>query len=222
VAAVKVTRGASTFEVVDDPQTASWGFWQNHFATGKWESFTLQTIDAFTGPDTTYVDIGAWVGPTVLWAARNGGKVVAVEPDPIARSALHTNAALNCDNVTIIPAALSATTGTATLTTRGTWGDSMSTLQPGDGESIEVDTISPADLFAGLENVSLVKIDIEGGEAVAFPAAANLLHDLGCPIILSLHLDWIDDPEPLLAVMDNFDQAILDDSQHAFRTVLLR
>ena len=74
-----VTRGAAVFEVVDDPQTASWGFWQDHFATGRWEPFTLQTIDAFVGPSSTYVDIGSWVGPTVLWAARNAGQVVAVD-----------------------------------------------------------------------------------------------------------------------------------------------
>jgi hypothetical protein len=67
----------TTFWVNDCPQTANHRFWQDYFASGTWEAFTLDTIDTYVTPDSTYVDIGAWVGPTVLWAARRGGRVVA-------------------------------------------------------------------------------------------------------------------------------------------------
>ncbi len=218
-----ITRGDTAFWVVDDPQTANHRFWQDYFVAGTWETFTLDTIDAYVEPDTTYVDIGAWVGPTVLWAARLGGKVVAVEPDPVARETLESNIYLNDydDRVTIIPAALSVESGISRLTSRCEWGDSMSRLGDGD-RSIEVITRSADDLFRYLTDVSLVKIDIEGGEGVAFPAAAERLHDLNCPILLSLHLDWIDDPRPLLAAIDTFDVTVLDNTVPAFRTLLLR
>jgi FkbM family methyltransferase len=212
----------TTFWVNDCPQTANHRFWQDYFASGTWEAFTLDTIDTYVTPDSTYVDIGAWVGPTVLWAARRGGRVVAVEPDPVARDTLTSNVYLNDydDRVTVVPAAFSYETGTARLVPRNELGDSMSRLGVGD-RSIEVDTISADDLFGGLTNVSLVKIDIEGGEGVSFPAAADRLHALDCPILLSLHLDWIEHPTALLAAIDTFDVTVLDNTVPAFRTLLL-
>lgn len=214
-----VTRGDVSFDVVDDPQTAAWRFWEDQFATGEWEPFTLDAIDQHLSGGV-YVDVGAWVGPTVLWAARHGGHVVAVEPDPVARAVLTENVTRNGADVQILPCAVAVERGRATL--HGIeWGDSQSSLLAVATATVEVDTLTFAEILPS-GPVDLVKIDIEGAEADVFPAATDLLHDLGCPVLLSLHLDWITDPDPLLDAIDGWDSTIIDDTNPAFRTLLLR
>ena len=46
-------------------------------------------------PDSTYVDIGAWIGPTVLYGGQIAARCITAEPDPTAREALEANLDLN-------------------------------------------------------------------------------------------------------------------------------
>jgi len=41
------------------------------------------------------MDVGSWIGPTVLLAARHSARVVAYEPDPIALTELRSNITIN-------------------------------------------------------------------------------------------------------------------------------
>lgn len=223
---MRVERGGESFDVVDDPHTRSWRFWEDHFAAGAWEPATLASFDEFLTPETTLVDVGSWVGPTVLWGSRRAGWVVAVEPDPVAVRVLRGNVAANCSNVSVVEAAVSADPGTVDLFPGSVpgvpaeFGNSMSTLR-GHGAGVAVEAVTFAELLGDAQSVGLVKIDIEGGEADVFPANTDLLRSLDCPIILALHLDWIDDPGPLLAAVDTFEATTLDDHP-TFPTLLLR
>ena len=69
-------------------------FWRKA-AAGKWEPETFAVLNAHLGPDRDYLDIGAWIGPTVLYGARKARRVVALEPDPVAFRALSWNIELN-------------------------------------------------------------------------------------------------------------------------------
>jgi FkbM family methyltransferase len=224
---MKVERGGEVFEVMDDPQTALWRFWQDHFSPGTWESETLAAFDKFLEPGHTMIDIGAWVGPTVLWASRRCAQVVAVEPDPTACAVLRENLRLNAMvGVSVIEAAAVAEIpagGEVSLRTQGAFGDSMSTLIPGPGESVIVGTITVPEILApakAVGTIGLVKIDIEGGEAALFPPNADLLRSLNCPIVLGLHLPWITNPSDLLASVGTFKITVLDDHP-TFPTLLL-
>src|SRR5665213_1018480 len=100
-----VTRRGVTWDV-DGPDD----FWSTLWLDG-WEDFTLDTVDRFAREDATLIDIGAWVGPVSLWAARRG-PVLAVDPDPIALDYLRGNVAKNArENVEVAPYALSTVTG---------------------------------------------------------------------------------------------------------------
>jgi FkbM family methyltransferase len=183
-----VTRGADRFEVNDTPGV-DWGFW-DQFADGRWEPHTFAVMDRYLTPTSTYVDIGAWVGPTVLYAARRCARVVAVEPDPVACADLLSNLAANgVENVDIVAGAVAATTGTTRLHARGGWGSSMSSIV-GTGDSIEVYGICWADLIADLRDVALVKVDIEGGETVVLPDVASWCVETATPLVASLHEPW--------------------------------
>ena len=71
-------------------------FWEK-FAQGIWEPVTVRVIDTLLAPGSTHIDVGAWVGPTVLLAATKAKRVLAFEPDPVAYAELEKDVALNPD-----------------------------------------------------------------------------------------------------------------------------
>lgn len=58
-------------------------FWRRA-GRGDWEPETFAVLDAHLRGDADYLDIGAWIGPTVLYAARKARHVWCFEPDPTA------------------------------------------------------------------------------------------------------------------------------------------
>src|SRR5262245_62069367 len=66
------------------------GYW-DRVAAGDWEPQTLRAIRRFLVPGTDCIDIGAWIGPTVLYEACIAGRVHAFEPDPVAYAELAAN-----------------------------------------------------------------------------------------------------------------------------------
>lgn len=169
-----------------------WLHYWDEVERGEWEADTFETLDRYLTPDTSFVDIGAWVGPLTMYAARKCRWVYAVEPDPAARDVLGTNLLLNkMKNVTLERRALSNTAAAATLGNRHEFGDSESSLNwPG---GLIVQTVRLEDWWneVGIADASLVKIDIEGGEGYVLPDAAEFLKSLRIPIHLSLHGQWV-------------------------------
>jgi len=114
-----------------EPRVAPRSFWSDfwdRFDRGLWEPQTLRKLCALTEGDL-FVDIGAWIGPTALTAAVNGARVLAFEPDPVARQELEDNVKANPGvNVTVYPIALSDREGVFRLTAHDWLGDSMSSL----------------------------------------------------------------------------------------------
>jgi FkbM family methyltransferase len=216
---VIVTRGGCTFDVVDDPQSSSWGFW-GKFEDGSWEPETLAAFDRLLDPSMSMLDVGSWIGPTVLWAARLAGSVVAVEPDGVARQVLTENVARNCPNVEIVASALAAERGEVLLGRQGAWGNSMSTTRGG-----EDGVIVPALPLAALvpDGCGLIKIDVEGAEATLIGDGFALLHELGVPVVLSLHGPWVTPHEQseLAREISDFTVETLDTTDPAFPTLLL-
>ncbi len=60
-----------------------------------WEPATFEAFHKLITPDTTVIDIGAWIGPTVLFAAHLAKRVIAVECDPHAMFELSQNVLQN-------------------------------------------------------------------------------------------------------------------------------
>ena len=70
------------------------GFWRLA-AKGVWEPHTFRILAKFLHPDSVYLDLGAWIGPTVIYAARKCAQVICFEPDMIAYQYLIWNIELN-------------------------------------------------------------------------------------------------------------------------------
>lgn len=156
-------------------------FWER-FASGAWEPETLALLAERTGPGVQFLDIGAWIGPTSLFAAACGAEVVAVEADPVALVWLRRNLALNpalAARVRVFDRVLTAEGGAARFgTNRGRGGNSMSsTLHAEMATEWTLPAATPAELaaFAGPAARRFVKLDIEGGEYAVAPALGPVL-----------------------------------------------
>jgi len=108
---------------------------------GVWEESTFRFIDALTSERTTFVDVGAWIGPITLYASRQANRVIALEPDPVALLELKDNVAANVGNVDVWGAAVSSEAGTMNVYAPGEFGAS-STSSFGGGKSTLVKTVT--------------------------------------------------------------------------------
>lgn len=183
---MKVNKNGREYEVTDGYE---W-FW-NAFANGTWELNTFKIFDKFLDPERNFVDIGAWIGPTVLYASQKAKKVFAFEPDQVAFRNLYQNIHLNCaNNVVAYPLAVSNEWKNLHFGAKTVLGDSMSSeLWAGQGYA-DVPAISLESVLN--LNPNFIKIDIEGGEKFLFdsPSLKYALLEVKPTIHLSLHTPW--------------------------------
>lgn len=171
-------------------------FWRRT-SQGRWEPETFAVLDAHLEAARDYLDIGAWIGPTVLYAARKARHVWAFEPDATAFRHLAWNIELNgLTNVSALPVALSDRTGVAQMASfGGEAGDSMtSLLNAGAAGGTDVVTLDWASFSgdADLSAVSLVKMDVEGAEFDLLPALLPWLRAQRPALYLSTHAPYLD------------------------------
>jgi FkbM family methyltransferase len=175
-----------------------WADFWSHYATGEWEPEVSELVRDLVKPGHTFIDVGAWCGPHALLAASLDARVIALEPDPIAAQSLRWNVEVNSftDQVTVVPAALVNESGPVYLAAEGSYGSSASRVA---FEGIVVPGLTlPALLgFYGVEpgDVSLLKMDIEGGEFDLWLTLGPQLAERGIPACVAIHgedlpCDW--------------------------------
>ncbi|NOD91906.1 FkbM family methyltransferase [Ruegeria sp. HKCCD4884] len=173
-------------------------FWRKA-STGAWEPETFAVLDQFLSQDRDYLDIGAWIGPTVLYGARKARHVWCFEPDPTAYRHLAWNLDLNdVHNVSAFGVALSDQFGVARMASvRGEPGDSTSSLLHDGAHGSDALTIAWHQFASinDLSGVSLVKMDIEGAEFFVLPTLAAWLREHRPALFLSLHAPLLPEAE---------------------------
>ena len=174
-------------------------FWAR-VESGRWEPETYDLFDELITPDSLFLDIGAWIGSTALYAAQKAANAVAFEPDPIAFSSLSANAVLNEDAIwsrrlQLVNKAVNADGSVIQIGSRGQGGDSMSSALFADGEvAWTVDGVSLQDVItehAAPNQPIVLKIDIEGGEYQLIPHIAPILAQPNVRMVLSLHPQFL-------------------------------
>ena len=133
----------------------------------------LRHLDDFCPQHGTALDIGAWYGPWSRALARRVDNVVAFEPNPAVASVLSRTVPAN---VRVVPAAATDHAGSAQLwvpaTGMGTEG--VASLQPlADAQPVQVRSTTVDAL--GLNDVTMVKIDVEGAELATLHGAESTL-----------------------------------------------
>jgi FkbM family methyltransferase len=128
----------------------------------EWEQPVVEAFAGAIRPGDVVYDIGAWIGPYTLLASQltgPTGRVLSFEPDPVARTQLERNLAVNgAQNVKVFPIALSDRTGSARISGGG------SEAVVGETGDTEVQTMTLPDFIAREGQPDVVKVDIEGGE----------------------------------------------------------
>lgn len=170
-------------------------FWKE-VEEGKWEPETFDVLRHYCTPDSTFIDIGAWNGVCSIYAALLGCKVIAAEPDAEALKYLHKNIELNGVEVTVHPVCVSDTTGTVRLKTQyeNGFGNSMSSILDRNSvaDSVEVPSVTLEEFLSGINNIGLIKIDVEGAEVKILKQSKEYLSRHRHTVYVSLHPFWFD------------------------------
>jgi FkbM family methyltransferase len=172
-----VTVGRRRFHVTDS--ACHRAFW-DRLAQGHWEPQTFAVFDRFLSGSHSYLDVGAWIGPTILYGAQRAHVGYAIEPDPVARHELELNLALNpkiATRVVVSGLCVASQSGPVELHAGGMYassgsrfGDSMTSLLPAaDGGAAAVlaaDGITLEEFSERYEvrDCNFIKMDVEGAE----------------------------------------------------------
>jgi FkbM family methyltransferase len=187
---MQVTIADHSFNVVPEPFE---GFWRD-MAGGRWEPATLGALRAILRAGDVYIDIGAWIGPTVLYAAALGARVHTYEPDPVALERLRVNLAANPEHdVTLYPVALADIGGTVQLSSPN-MGNSMSSMvRRGDPDTVAVAATDVRQAVAAqpFTEAAIVKMDVEGGEYRLLPLMVAYLDRHRPVLLLSTHTNHL-------------------------------
>jgi methyltransferase, FkbM family len=198
-----VRKGTAVFDVEVSEENGFWDF----FESPKWEPCTVAIFESRLGPGTRYLDLGGYIGPTVLYAAALGCEVVALEPDPEVFAELQRNVTLNpalAARIELSAAALALQDGQAELRL----GQKSQASLLGEGATVTVATISPETLAERIGDVDFVKIDVEGAEYLFMPRLVKALH--GRPAIyLSTHPGMLVDRGSAISLLRSAPRAFL-------------
>ena len=169
-------------------------FWNDYYMSSYEKNTAI--MQRFLSKDHSYIDIGAWIGSTVLFGAQLSKKCYAFEPEPIAFNVLIKNLSLNpnISNINLYNAAISDKTGKIKLGSNTLHGDSMSSMVCSN-QCIEVDSFSLNDFIIqnNITDCNFIKIDIEGGEFFVLPSIKDFLYKTKPTLFLSLHSPWFED-----------------------------
>jgi FkbM family methyltransferase len=203
---MEINKNNNNFFIFDDESYTTKWFLKT---IDTWENDTFHILDYYKNRKTgVYIDIGSWIGPTVIYGSLIYKRVIAIEPDPVALERLKKNISINnCNNIDIISKGLSCDNGTIEFGGNGDFGNSESTLLIANKDDylsysgrqqdhhhknvVEIETITIERLIEQQNinpaDISLIKIDIEGGEKIVVPALVNFLKMYKIPFYISLH-----------------------------------
>ncbi|MFN8435343.1 MAG: FkbM family methyltransferase [Anaerolineales bacterium] len=175
-------------------------FWEKVNA-GAWEPSTYKILDDFVFEHVEYIDLGAWIGSTLMYAAQIAKRSFAFEPDPLAFEELQANLDLNSDSDWVIKTkihniAVAPNTGSIRLGNRGAGGDSTSSVLFSNNKSQwEVKATTLEDFFKAhhinTDNSIFIKMDIEGGEYELIPRLRNLFNSHDIALFISIHPEFL-------------------------------
>lgn len=156
---------------------------------GRYETAVQRAVSHLLHEGDVFFDVGANAGFYSLLASRRvgaKGRVVAFEPLPANLALLSEHVRLNAvENIEILGTALAARSGRA----RFDPSPSRFTGHLEKAGSLEVSTISLDELMTEkrVPPPSVIKMDIEGGEAEALRGGVGLLKNLGPRVVLATH-----------------------------------
>jgi FkbM family methyltransferase len=176
------------FQVRSDQHQRFW----TKVEDGSWEPETFGVFDRFVTKETTYLDVGTWEGPTLLYAGQLAKTAIGFEPDPVAFAGLERNLAANpqIKNIRVLNQCIAAETGEMQFGSRSGGGDTMSSLLFSEGQTVWTVPAIRLDEFIAKERLEpplCIKIDTEGGEYSIVPSLDPFFRKYRPTVYLSTH-----------------------------------
>lgn len=197
---MQLTKRNITIDVVETELNKN--FWRDHYS--YWEESTFDFLQKHWNKDKTFVDIGAWIGPISLVASSYSKQCVCFEPDTLAHDEFKQNIELNgITNIHLEKKAVSIhptiEIGCETLGQSVTRDSCKHNVITCECISIE-EILSKYNLSE--ENISVLKIDVEGHETELLQSKA--LWNLHVPMHISFHPGWKEDREAFYKSVEPF------------------
>ena len=182
-------------------------FWPE-FIDG-WEESTWEFYNSYMKKGGTAIDIGSWIGPTLLFASVAGAtKFLAIEANPETYKLVNELKNNNeyFSSLIIENAAISNKEGQISF---GNLDQSKATSSAsstrGTGFLVNAETIQNVLAKHKIDDISVIKIDIEGSELEIVDQIIEL-KKYNAPILLSLHPPfWSQGIENIFKIADHFE-----------------
>ena len=128
-----------------------------------WEENVYEVADWRYNLGGVVIDIGANIGSFSIYSAYKGAEVYAIEPEPHNLEALKNNIALNNmqDKIHVLPYGISYNKGTGVISDDG---GGSSIIDTCIGSEIELMSFDIMFELYNLQEVDILKIDVEGSE----------------------------------------------------------
>jgi FkbM family methyltransferase len=178
---------------------------------GEWEKSTFATFHQYIHANTTVIDFGGWIGPTVLFSANLARRVIAFECDPYAMAELSQSVLLNprlSHKISLSRLCISDKRERLQMSGHGGSGSTLNSVSVqhfqnykalavsegviGEKYEWEVDCVPLSDIIEEnhITGDIFVKIDTEGAEAFIVPSLKKWLEsrrDRLPTIFVSMH-----------------------------------
>lgn len=170
------------------------------FARNSWEPHLFQIFDRYLSRDSNYIDLGAFIGTSVMYGAQLAKHCYAVEPNPLSYQYLLENLALNEQlhgKVTAFEGCIWNEQARCTLTAPvKPYGSAASIRHKSGPASWEVDAITFDDFIRRfrIHDVNFIKMDIEGAESMVLPTMKEYLRTERPTVLVSVHAFNYEDP----------------------------
>ena len=164
----------------------------------------LNIINSISDNNKVSLDIGANLGLFTYFMSRSSKKVYAFEPNPYPLEHLKN---VVDDNVEIVPIAIGDIDGIVKLSipkNRKGWssnGASIKNIELNEGIQYEV-SIRKIDSLE-IENIGLIKIDVEGAELEVLKGALKTISNQKPNLIIENEINRTETPELLFKFMNN-------------------
>lgn len=159
------------FRSEDNKEIYNFDWFILNLSKGNWERRSFEIFKQFSDQNKIALDFGAWIGATSIWMSKNFKQVYSFEPDPVAYDALIKNLELNeCNNTLPLKKAIYSSNTELGLKMNDKFlleGFGASTSQidlMGSDVITKTTTFKDLSELIPFENVSFVKVDIEGAE----------------------------------------------------------
>lgn len=199
----RIEKNGVAFEIGKNMPNFEW--WLKHY--DNWENETFYVLDKFLDTDKNFLDIGSWMGPLTLYALKKSSHVYAVECDRDSIFEIIVNVSINHDGdrFSLINKAIYEKDEEKLYFGPNMhvnlWDElNMSTSQirteetvfPDPKKEYLVETITLKALIHkySIENLSLIKIDIEGAEEYILNEAIDYVISENVSSFISFHIPW--------------------------------